>query len=365
MFGPRGTGKTTWVKRTFKEGIYLDLLEARLYNELLADPQRLENYIPSNFKDWIVIDEVQRIPEILNEVHRLIENNHYKFVLTGSSARKLKRKGPNLLAGRALTYFMHPLTVPELSRDFSLKHSLLYGNLPPAYTEDKPGEFLESYIQTYLQEEVRQEGLTRNLGAFARFMESASFSQGEVLNISEVARESSVGRKVVENYFTVLEDLMIAYRIPVFTKRAKRRLVSHPKFYYFDVGIYRTIRPMGPLDSPEEAEGIAFESLFFQEAMAINDYLKLGYKVYYWRTSNGQEVDFVLYGKRGILAFEIKRRNKITAKHNRGLRSFLEDYPEARAYLIYNGNRILREGNIKILPIQYTLENLAEILKQQ
>ncbi|MFO7928642.1 MAG: AAA family ATPase, partial [Candidatus Humimicrobiaceae bacterium] len=269
LFGPRGTGKTTWVKRTFREGIYLDLLEARLYNELLADPQRLENYIPSNFKGWIIIDEVQRVPEILNEVHRLIEGSHYRFVLTGSSARKLKRNGPNLLAGRALTYFMHPLTVPELGRDFSLKHSLLYGNLPSAYTEDNPGGFLESYIQTYLQEEVRQEGLTRNLGAFARFMESASFSQGEVLNISEVARESSVGRKIVENYFTILEDLMIAYRIPVFTKRAKRRLVSHPKFYYFDVGIYRTIRPAGPLDSPQEAEGIAFESVFFQEALAI------------------------------------------------------------------------------------------------
>ncbi|MFO7929036.1 MAG: DUF4143 domain-containing protein, partial [Candidatus Humimicrobiaceae bacterium] len=160
-------------------------------------------------------------------------------------------------------------------------------------------------------------------------------------------------------------DLMIAYRIPVFTKRAKRRLVSHPKFYYFDVGIYRVIRPMGSLDSPQEAEGIAFESLFFQEAMAINDYLKLGYKIYYWRTSNGQEVDFVLYGKKGILAFEIKRRAKVTAKHTRGLRSFLKDYPEARAYLIYRGRRILEEGNIKILPIQYTLENLAEILKQQ
>ncbi|MGM0365811.1 MAG: ATP-binding protein [Actinomycetota bacterium] len=362
LFGPRGTGKTTWVKKAFPGAVYIDLLESRLFNELLADPQRLENFIPVDFKDWIIIDEVQKIPELLNEVHRLIEKNKYKFILTGSSARKLRRKGPNLLAGRALTYSMHPLTVMELGKDFSLDHSLTFGNLPSVYVESDPQGYLESYIKTYLQEEIQQEGLTRNLGVFSRFLEAASFSQGSVLNISEVARECSVGRKVVENYFTILEDLLLAYRVPVFRKRAKRRLVAHPKFYFFDVGVYRTIRPMGPLDSPEEAGGLSYESLFFQELVAVNDYLGLGYKIYYWRTSNNIEVDFVLYGKRSLKIFEVKRKGKVTKTDLRGIKSFLRDYPSTKAYLIYGGNRQMSEGNINILPMEYALKNLNVIL---
>lgn len=362
LFGPRSTGKTTWVKQTFPDAVYLDLLESRLFNGLLADPQRLENFIPNNFKDWIIVDEVQRIPELLNEVHRLIEKNKHKFILTGSSARKLKRKGPNLLAGRALNYSMHPLTVSELGKDFNLNHSLIFGHIPSVYTESDPQNYLESYIKTYLREEIQQEGLTRNLGVFSRFLEAASFSQGSVLNISEVARECAVERKVVENYFTILEDLLLAYRIPVFTKRAKRRLISHPKFYFFDVGVYRTLRPMGPLDAPEEVSGISYESLFFQELLAVNDYSGFGYKIYYWRTSNNVEVDFILYGKRGLKVFEVKRRGKITKSELRGLRAFLRDYPAAEAYLIYGGNRQMSEKNINILPFEYALKNLNTIL---
>ena len=362
LFGPRGTGKTTWVKKAFPDAVYIDLLESRLFNELLADPQRLENYIPLGFKDWIIIDEVQKIPELLNEVHRLIEKRRHKFILTGSSARKLRRKGPNLLAGRALNYSMHPLTVPELGRDFNLDHSLTFGNLPSVYIESDPQGYLESYIKTYLQEEIQQEGLTRNLGVFSRFLEAASFSQGSVLNISEVSRDCSVERKVVENYFTILEDLLLAYRVPVFTKRAKRRLTAHPKFYFFDVGVYRTIRPMEPLDSPGEVGGISYESLLFQELAAVNDYLGLGYKIYYWRTSNNIEVDFVLYGKSGLKAFEVKRKGKITKTDLRGLKAFLKDYPAAKAYLIYGGERKMSEGSIDILPMEYTLKNLNAIL---
>ncbi|MBI5418273.1 ATP-binding protein [Candidatus Poribacteria bacterium] len=364
LFGPRGTGKTTWVKSKFPTAVYLDLLEAELFNDLMANPQRLENFLPKNFKDWIIIDEVQRIPDILNEVHRLIEKNKYKFILTGSSARKLKGKGPNLLAGRALTLSMHPLTVLELGKDFNLTHSLTYGHLPCAKLESNPKAYLESYVKTYLQEEVQQEGLTRNLSAFYRFLETASFSQGSVLNISEVARECAVERKVVENYFTILEDLLIAYRIPVFTKRSKRRLISHPKFYFFDAGIYRTIRPMGPLDMPEEAQGIALETLLFQELMAVNDYFNLGYKIYYWRTSSNEEVDFVLYGERGIKAFEIKRTGKISSSMLNGLKSFLKDYPQAKAYFIYGGERRMFEGNIEIISINNTLNELNKILSQ-
>ncbi len=295
LYGPRGTGKTTWLRYSFPNAIFLDLLEAEIYNVLLANPQRLENFIPNNFRDWVIVDEIQKIPELLDEVHRLIEKKKNKFILSGSSARKLRKAGHNLLAGRALTYRMHPFCATELGDDFKLEHSLRFGHLPSVYVEENPKAYLESYVKTYMEEEVRQEGLTRNLNAFARFLESASFSQGSVLNITSVARECSVERKIVENYFSILDDLLIGCRIPVFTKRAKRRMISHPKFYFFDCGVFRTLRPMGVLDRPEEAEGVAFESLFLQELIAINDSLSLNYKIFFWRTVNNTEVDFVLY----------------------------------------------------------------------
>lgn len=362
LFGPRGTGKTTWVKSTFPNALYLDLLEAGLFNDLLANPQRLENLIPKNFQDWIVIDEVQKVPELLNEIHRLIEKHKYKFVLTGSSPRKLRKGGTNLLAGRALTYSLHPLTATELGKNFDLNHSLNYGELPCVYTESDPKAYLESYVRTYLEEEVRQEGLTRNLSTFSRFLEAASFSQGATLNISEVSRECAAERKVVENYFSILEDLLIAYRIPVFAKRAKRRLITHSKFYFFDVGVYRTLRPSGPLDMPEEAEGAAFETLLFQELNALNASLGLGYQLFYWRTSNQQEVDFVLYGKKGIKAFEVKRTGRVFSRLLAGLKSFLKDYPSAQAYFVYGGERRLREGEIEIIPMKQALKELPALL---
>ena len=362
LFGPRGTGKTTWVKSKFPKALYLDLLEAELFNDLLANPQRLENFIPKNFSDWIVVDEVQRIPELLNEVHRLIEKYKYKFILTGSSARKIRRKGVNLLAGRALSYHLFPLTAAELAGSFDLSRSLSYGQLPCVYTEENPKAYLESYVKTYLEEEIKQEGFTRNLGAFSRFLEAASFSQGSVLNISSVARDCSVERKVVENYFTILEDLLIAYKIPVFAKRAKRRLAAHPKFYFFDVGLYRTLRPAGPLDIPEEIGGHALETLFLQELIAMNAYSALGYNIFYWMTSNKVEVDFVLYGTKGIKAFEIKRTGKISSSMLKGLKAFQEDYPQSQAYFIYGGERRLREGEIEIIPMKEALKNLPQIL---
>jgi predicted AAA+ superfamily ATPase len=341
------------------------LLEAELFNDLLANPQRLSNFIPKGFGDWIIIDEVQRIPDLLHEVHRLIENQKYKFILTGSSPRKLKRAGPNLLAGRALTLSMHPLSVAELGSDFRLRHSLQYGQMPSVYVQVEPKKYLEAYVKTYLDEEIRQEGLTRNLSAFTRFLEAATFSQGSVLNISSVARDCAVERKIVESYFSILEDLMIAYRIPVFSKRTKRRLVAHYKFYFFDAGVYRILRPMGPLDAPEEVDGVALETLFLQELEAINDALDLGYKIYYWRTSNGREVDFILYGAKGLIAFEVKKTGRVNSAMLGGLKSFLADYPMAKAYFVYGGSRWMHDGSIEIVPVLEILKNLRAILFQK
>lgn len=362
LFGPRGTGKTTWLKSNFPESIYLDLLDSKIYRTFLATPEKLENFIPANYKDWIILDEVQKVPNLLNEVHRLIESKKYKFILTGSSARSLRKKGINLLAGRALTYYFHPLTQEELGKDFSLTFSLKFGRLPMVYTSSDPDKFLNSYLQTYLKEEILQEGLTRNIGNFSRFLEIASFSQGGVLNTSEVARESQLERKTVENYFSILEDLLIGIRVPVFRKHFKRKLISHNKFYYFDVGIFRSLRPRGPLDSESEIDGAALETLFMQEIRALNDYYNLGYKIYYWRSAAGLEVDFVLYGHKGLLAFEIKRKSSVFKKDLKGLQAFSQDYPEAKPFLFCSVNKKEYHGNIQVLPIEMALKSLRELL---
>jgi len=321
-----------------------------VYTELLAAPQRLGERIPRGHKDWVVVDEVQRVPELLDEVHRLIESRRLRFVLTGSSARKLRRRGVNLLAGRALTRYMHPLTALELGKDFDLQRALRYGGLPLACTSKSPKDYLKSYAATYLREEVQQEGFARNIGAFGRFLEAASFSQGGLLNMAAVARECAVSAKVVEDYFSILEDLLIALRVPVFARRAKRRLVAHPKFYYFDAGVFQAIRPRGPLDAPEQIHGAALETLFLQQVRVVNDYRDLGYRLHYWRTSTGDEVDFVLYGERGLRAFDVKMAHNFRPDDLRALLRFRADFQGAKAHLLYLGHRRWHERGIEVVP---------------
>lgn len=350
LFGPRGTGKTTLLKARFPKAIYINLLESKTFSEFLTDPDSLGEIIPKDFSDWVILDEVQRVPELLNVVHYLIEERKIKFILTGSSARKLKQKDVNLLAGRALTYKIYPLTSIELGQDFSFVGALKWGTLAAIFKEKDKEEFLESYITTYLEEEVKQEGLTRDLGAFSRFLQSASFSQGSVVNFSRVAEDCAVSRAIVENYFSILEDLLIARFLPAFTKRAKRELVKSRKFYYFDCGVFRSIRPKGPLDITEEIDGACLETLVFQELLAINSYFKLGYELYYWRTKQRQEVDFILYGERGIIALEVKRRNRISKSDLKGLKLFLQDYPMAKGYLLYGGDKKRYIDGITLVP---------------
>lgn len=358
IFGPRGTGKTSWLKEHFPEALYFDLLYDDHYRMLLARPSRLEELIPCDYNSWVIIDEIQKIPELLNEVHRLIESRKLKFILTGSSARKLKRKGTNLLAGRALIYYMHPLTAVELGDTFELKKSLTIGQLPTAYTSAMPEKYLQSYIKTYLREEVLEESLVRNISQFNYFLETASFSQGEVINYTHIAREINSNRHTVNNYFDIVEDLLIGYRLPVFSKKAKRKLITHPKFYYFDTGVYRTIRPQGPLDSTADVDGPSLETLFFQEIKAINDYLSLDYEFFYWRTQNQIEVDFIAYGQRGIYAFEIKRRNTIKPGDLKGLLTFKSDYPMAKCFILYGGNQSYTDHDIQIIPLTQFLKNI-------
>ncbi len=362
LFGPRGTGKTSWIKEHLPRALYLDLLDFSTYGPLSANPSRLEQLIPSDYRGWVVIDEVQRVPELLNEVHRLIESKKYRFLLTGSSARSLRRSGVNLLAGRALRYQMHPLIIQELGTQFSLVQALTYGLLPAVMQHADPKRYLESYVQTYIREEVLQEGLTRNLGGFTRFLEVASFSQGQVLNVSEIARELGLNRLTVNNYFDILDDLLLSTRMPVFDQRAKRKVIAHQKFFFFDVGVYQTLRPRGPLDVKEESEGAALETLFLQSLSALNDYYGLDYKLYFWRTLAGDEVDFIIYGPKGLHAFEIKRSSQVASKSLKGLKNFGNDYPEARLYLLFLGTQKEYHGAIQAIPFEEALKGLLLLI---
>ena len=362
LFGPRGTGKTTWLKQRLPDALYLDLLDSALYVDLLARPQRLGELVPPAHDGWVVLDEIQRIPMLLNEVHRLIEARGIPFAMTGSSARSLRRRGVNLLAGRAHTYRMHPLTAGELGADFDPAAALRYGHLPAVRSDPDPDAYLASYVETYLREEVLQEGLTRNLAAFSRFLEAASFSQAAPLNVAAVARDAGMERRTVANYFQVLEDLLLAWRLPAFTRRAARRLTGHPKFFLFDAGVFRRLRPRGPLDRPEEIEGAGWETLLHQEVRAVNDYEGLGYALSYWRTGAGAEVDLVAYGERGLLAFEVKRTGRLRREDGAGLRLFARDYPPAKCFLLYGGTRREYQGGIEIWPLAEALRSLPLIL---
>jgi len=362
LFGPRGTGKSTLLRSALPGAFVLDLLDLGTYTELLAHPERLEALALPHMPAPIVIDEVQRLPVLLDEVHRLIERRRWRFVLTGSSARKLRRGGANLLAGRVRTLTMHPLTAEELGDRFDLRHSARFGQLPGAYVESDPGRYLASYAGTYLRDEVQAEALTRSLDAFTRFLIAASFSQAAVLSVSAVARDVGLPRKTVEGYFQLLDDLLLSVRLPVFTRRAKRPMTTHTKFYFFDAGVYRALRPRGPLDSAEEIDGPAIETLVLQELRATNDNHGLGYQLFHWHTRDHREVDFVLYGERGLVAVEVKRTSRLRQEDLATLRLLGEDYPMARRVLLYGGAREYAVDGIRVLPLGSALPQLRTLL---
>ncbi len=347
LLGPRGTGKSTFIKKTYPQSLYLDLLLPDVFRNYTARPERLRELIEAHKeKKTVVIDEVQKAPQLLEVVHSLIEEKRgLQFILTGSSARKLRRGGMNLLAGRALMKHMHPFMAAELKNLFELDKALQIGTIPLVLNSEDPGATLQAYVDLYLREEVQMEGLTRNMGNFTRFLEAMSFSHGSVLNISNVARECQIERKVVEGYIGILEDLLLAFRIPVFSRRAKRAVASHPKFYFFDAGIFNILRPSGPLDRPEEKSGAALEGLVAQHLRAWIDYFRPGCELFYWRTSAGSEIDFIVYGKNIFHAIEVKNSATIHPQDLRALKAFAEDYPEAKRFLVYRGReRLLRDG---------------------
>lgn len=339
--------------RQHKESTFVDLAGHADRLEAMADAQGAKT---------VIIDEVQKLPSVLDEVHRLMESRGFRFVLTGSSARKLKRNGANLLAGRARTLSMHPFTATELGRKFELAHAIEHGLLPLAWTVDDPREYLRGYVGTYLREEVQQEALVRNVASFSRFLEAATFSQAAVLNVQRVASDTGINRKTVENHFELLEDLLLAVRVPVFRRKATRKLTSHPKFFFFDAGVYRALRPRGPLDSAAEIDGATIETLVFQSLRAENANRNLGYEMSFWRTSDDVEVDLVMYGERGLHAFEVTRSSLFRESDLRALQLFCGDYPGARGHFLYGGTKRYKFGRVEVTPLGDALMALPATL---
>lgn len=353
LFGPRGTGKTTWLREALPDALMVNLLRPEVYRELSARPERLRELVLGNpDRSDVVLDEVQRVPELLSVVHDLMESgDRRRFVLTGSSARKLRRGGTDLLAGRAVLRTMHPFLAAELP-DFQLERALAHGLVPLVVTAPAPGDVLAAYAALYLEQEVQAEGMVRNVGSFARFLEVVSFSHASVLNISNVARDAQVSRKTVEGYLAILEDLLLAWRVPVFTRRAKRATAAHPKLYLFDAGVFRSLRPTGPLDRFHEIEGAALEGLVAQHLRAWIAYSGNAFDLAYWRTRSGVEVDFVVYGPEGLWAVEVKNAATVRREDVRSLKAFREDYPECEPILVHRGEDRLAVDGVRCIPAQ-------------
>lgn len=365
LLGPRGTGKTTFIKERFVDSYYIDLLDEALFQTYLRSPEIFKQQILANStKEWIVVDEIQRLPALLNYVHQLIETKKIKFILTGSSARKLKKSSANLLAGRAILKKFHTLTAYEIGESFDLKKALLYGLLPMAYLDEDPSEYLKSYIGIYLREEVQQEALVRNLYTFGRFLEAMAFSQAQVVNAQSIASDTGVDRKTIESYIQILEDLLLGFRVPVFQKRAKRKMSTKPKFFYFDTGVYRTLRKLGPLDSSEEIDGAALETLLFQNMKALLENREINAEIFFYRTQSKVEVDFVVYGEDIFTAIEVKRSDRIRSDDLNSLRVFMEDYPKAKVLLLCleETERVTDDG-IRIINFKDALMNLETVIR--
>ena len=361
LLGPRGTGKTTWLKAQHNDAVVIDLLKPDVFRTFQARPESLADVVKGNAQTrCFVLDEIQKVPELLSVVHSLIEEHlGLQFILTGSSARKIRRTGADLLAGRAVRKTMHPFIASELGEDFSLDDALRHGTLPVVCGARRKDAALSAYIDLYLREEIQQEGLVRTLAPFARFLESVSFSHGSQLVSSAIARDCGVGRTTVDGYLKILSDLMIASTLPVFSKRAKRAMAVTAKFYFFDTGVFRTLRPKGPLDRPDEIDGAALEGLVFQHLAAYLDYSSRRESLYCWRTAEGKEVDFVIYDGNDFVALEVKNTARLDSRDFAGLKAFQSDYPEARAVLLYRGETQYMHGNVLVVPVAKYLSNLV------
>lgn len=363
LLGPRGTGKSTWLRALFPDAHLIDLLSEATYQGLLANPASLANQLRAVHPGkWVIIDEVQRLPALLNEVHRFIEQKRLKFVLCGSSARKLKRSGVNLLAGRALNRSMHPFVPEELGESFDVDDALQFGLLPIVWDSVEKSETLTAYAQLYLKEEIQAEALVRNLSGFARFLPIAALYQGQALNVSNIAREAGIARTTVVGYLEILEETLLCFRLPAFEAKMRVRERKLPKWYWCDPGLVRAIKRSSGVLIPEET-GALFEGLVAQLLRAYIDYRRIFDVMYYWAPAGSvkTEVDFILLRNREFVAVEVKSGRVFSKRWCRGLRAITDLKGLQRRVIVYPHGPLLRtEDGIDVMSFDYFAGLLAE-----
>lgn len=332
LFGARQTGKSTILRQQFPNAIYIDLLDSSIKERYRRNPTLLYEMLNGKPEGTLVIiDEIPEVPALLDEVHRLIVESGLVFILCGSSARKLKRKGHNTLGGRAFPVYLYPFVSAEIP-EFDIDRAVTFGMLPPHYLAKNPSRLLAGYINVYLKEEIKEEALVRNLDAFQRFLEVAALTDGEIVNNANIAQDCGVRATTVNAYFDILEDTLMGYRIPAFRKVMKRRLMQAPKFYYFDIGVANHLLHRKELVRGSADYGHAFEHLVIQEIHAWLQYTHSEEELSYWHTYTGIEVDAVIGDAR--VAIEIKSAEEIQRRHLKGLKAFADEYPESRRILV-------------------------------
>ncbi|PRY94377.1 putative AAA+ superfamily ATPase [Marinilabilia salmonicolor] len=363
LWGARQTGKSTLLKTVYPESLWFDLLQTDVFERLHREPSQLREIVmASDLRKPVVIDEIQKIPALLDEIHWLIENSAAQFILSGSSPRKILFSKANLLGGRALRYELYPLVSCEIP-DFDLIRALNNGLLPRHYLSDEPERLISAYIGSYLQDEIMAEARIRKVSTFSRFLETAAFSNGEMVNYSRIASECGVSAPTIKEYFQILVDTLTGSFLPSFQKRPKRRVIHAPKFYYFDVGIVNYLLKRGEIKPRSEMFGNAFEHFIYQEIRAHRHYSGIEYPIYYWRTASQIEIDFVL-GDHEI-AIEVKSTDNAGKRHIKGLQYFEEEYNVKHSILVSNDPFPRKIGSVSIMPWKIFLQKLwnGELIK--
>ena len=356
LWGARQTGKSTLLKALFPDALSFDLLRGDIYERFQRNPSLLREILETTDPlTLVIIDEIQRIPGLLNEIHWLIVNKQFRFILSGSSARKIIRSGGNLLGGRAIRYELYPLSWSEIP-GFDLLRGLNNGLLPRFYQSSNAGKLLSAYIGNYLKDEIAGEARIRNMTSFSRFLEIAAFSNGELVNYTNIASDCGISSPTVKEYFHILEDALIGRFLPSFQKKPKRRVILAPKFYFFDVGIANFLLKRGRIEMGSESFGKAFEHFIYQEIYAHRSYSDLNYNLSYWRTASQLEVDFVL-GDHEV-AVEVKSTSMANPRQMQGLMRFAEEYTVKKMILVSNDPYPRKLGNVLALPWKVFLEKL-------
>ena len=359
LFGPRQTGKTTYVRRQLDRTVALtfSLLDQGLLTAVLADPTRIRREIEARgLRETVVcIDEIQKCPSLMDEVHLMIEERGIRFLLTGSSARALRRGGVNMLGGRGSDRVMHPFSWSEIRDRFSLDRALNHGLLPPHYLSDDPDEGLASYVDRYLTEEIAAEGLARSLPGFARFLQTAALTNAQLINYSNVARDAQVPRQTVVQWYAVLRDTLIAFDLPAWTRTVRRKAVETAKFYFFDTGVVRALRRLPRIGETSADFGEFFEHYVFMELRAWIDYRRPRTALAFWRSRSGHEVDFILADR---VAIEAKATRRVQPRHLRGLLALADEGLVERSIIVCREDRPRLERGVEIWPLDFFLAEL-------